>query len=70
MIYKFQAKQVVDIFGEVEADTESEAIAIVERITANVTSDQAVTFENRSSVDYFEVDICEDVDIDNIEVVD
>ena len=66
--YTFTATQVVEITGDVYADTEDEARAIIERIQAEPMGDgKSITFMNIEGMDNFDVDInCDSVEVQDI----
>ena len=68
MIYHFTATQVVEITGEVEADSREEAMAIIENIQANPNQKgEGIVFSNFEKIDYFDVNTdCEFVEVTDI----
>lgn len=66
MTYQFRATQEITVTGEVEAESESEAKAIIERISADGDNNGNVIFKNRESVDYFDATGYECIEVDDI----
>ena len=66
MTYQFRATQEIEVTGEVEAESESEARAIIERISAEGDNNGNVVFKNRDAIDYFDATGHECIEVDNI----
>ena len=66
MIYNFKNTYSIEVSGEIEADSESEALAIAEKIYANITSDNGIKFDIPGAADYIEIetDDLPDIEID------
>ena len=66
MTYQFRATQEIEVTGEVEAESESEARAIIERISAEGDNNGNVVFKNRDVIDYFDATGYECIEVDDI----
>ena len=66
MTYQFRATQEIEVTGEVEAESESEARAIIERISAEGDNNGNVVFKNRDAIDYFDATGYECIEVDDI----
>ena len=66
--YTFTATQVVEITGDVYAESEAEARAIIENIQAEPMQDgKSITFTNIEGMDNFDADInCDSVEVQDI----
>lgn len=70
MFYTFKAKQVIEIEGTVDAETEDEARAIIENICATEGEHGTVVFENLDRLDDYEFDTLGAIDIDDLDAED
>lgn len=66
MTYQFRATQEIEVTGEVDAESEAEARAIIERISAEGDNNGNVIFKNRDVIDYFDATGYECIEVDNI----
>ena len=66
MTYQFRATQEITVTGEVEAESESAARAIIERISAEGDNNGNVVFRNRDVIDYFDATGYECIEVDDI----
>lgn len=66
MFYTFKAKQVIEIEGTVEAETEDEARAIIENIYATEGEHGTIVFGNLDKLDDYDIDTLDAIDIDDI----
>ena len=65
MTYNFKNTYSIEVSGEIEADSESEALAIAEKIYANII-DNGIKFDIPGAADYIEIetDDLPDIEID------
>lgn len=70
MFYTFKAKQVIEIEGTVDAETEDEARAIIENICATEGEHGTIVFENLDRLDDYEFDTLDAIDIDDLDAED
>lgn len=70
MFYTFKAKQVIEIEGTVDAETESEARAIIENIYATEGDYGTVKFVGLDRLDDYDIDTLDAIDIDDLDAED